>query len=137
VSFVGKEVLVYGTGCHLIFVNLSTTEELIYTANNARTGDGIQCFVGHRTQSIFAFAEKRTNPTVFVKTYPNFEEISSLKDNAPRGYVNIVFSETSLMVTLGDLPDFTLTVWNWRKNEKIASQDTNIRLCDQLLKYDN
>ncbi|XP_044262211.1 cilia- and flagella-associated protein 43 [Tribolium madens] len=133
-SFIGKEVVFYGTGCHLIFINLSTSEELLYTANNAKVGDGIQCFNGHRTSPVFAFAEKKTNPTLFIKSYPNFDEIHQFKDGAARGYIAVAFSETSLLITLGDLPDFNITAWNWRRHEKIASQNGTILMQNQALR---
>ncbi|RZB40349.1 hypothetical protein BDFB_006651, partial [Asbolus verrucosus] len=133
-NFVGKETLIFGTGCHLVFITLSSGEELIYTANNQKVGDGIQCFTGHKTQNVFAFAEKRTNPTVFVMTYPNFEEIHLFKDCEPRGYVSMVFTDTSLLLAVGDLPDFNLVVWNWRRGEKLATKNTSIWVQDQLLK---
>lgn len=109
-----------------MFYNLTTQEELTYTANNAKSGDGVATIAGHRTLNIFAFAEKRTNPSIFIKTYPNFEELFVLKDGDSRGYLQIAFSESSLFVTIGDLPGFIVTIWNWRLGVKIASKPGSI-----------
>ena len=104
-------------------------------ANNYENGDGISCYVGHRTQNVFAFADTRTFATVFIKSYPTFEEIHRVKDEHSKGYISLAFSDSSsCLVTLADLPNFSLTVWNWRIGEKIASQEGGILMRNQSLK---
>lgn len=82
--FVGKDVICIGSGYHLVFINLVTEREVIYTANNSnsqKTGDGIKYFAGHRSLSIFAFAENCYNPNVYVHSYPEFGQIAVLESN--------------------------------------------------------
>lgn len=133
-SFIGKEAIILGAGCHLGFLNLTTGEEHTYTVNNKDSGDGISCLTGHRTQSVFTFIENGPNPSIFIKLYPSFEPVHALKDDNVRGYINVYFSETSLMITLGDLPTFDITVWNWRRGEKLARQNSELFCEEQILR---
>lgn len=58
-------------------------------------------------------------------------------DDSSNSYIHITFSETSYLVTLGDLPNYLITVWNWAKNEKIASTRSSILAQQQQLKYND
>lgn len=50
------------------------------------------------------------------------------------GYLMMTFTETSLLITMGDVPNFELTIWNWRSGEKISAIQTEIRTVYQSLK---
>ncbi|KAI4459081.1 hypothetical protein MML48_6g00013951 [Holotrichia oblita] len=52
IAFVGRETICVGDGCHLVFYNLNTKTEKIYTAGNDTDGMGVSCIAGHRTYSI-------------------------------------------------------------------------------------
>ncbi|KAK9882218.1 hypothetical protein WA026_019732 [Henosepilachna vigintioctopunctata] len=125
-QLMGKEVLFYGLGCHLYFINMATNENSIYRANNSQCGDGIRFYCGHKSLNFFAFAENCGNPSIFVMNYPSFDTIAVLEGGSKEGYVGLGFSETSLLISLGTLPYFTITVWNWRKGEKLGSSRSHI-----------
>ncbi|XP_045460970.1 cilia- and flagella-associated protein 43 [Harmonia axyridis] len=133
-QFLGKEVVFYGAGCHLYFINMVTQENSFYKANNARCGDGIRYYVGHRTLNFFCFAENCGNPSIFVMSYPKFEIISILEGGSKEGYIAMGFSETSVLVSLGSLPYFNMTVWNWRRGEKLGSSRSHIHRQKQLIR---
>lgn len=58
------------------FLHLGTQETAQYRADNPISGEGIFCYDGHKSQYIFAFAEKTTrNPKILVKSYPSFKTI--------------------------------------------------------------
>lgn len=43
-----------------------------------------------------------------------------ISDGPAEGYSALDFSETSYLAALGDLPNFAITVWNWREREQIV-----------------
>jgi hypothetical protein len=77
--FLGKDVIATRIGSHILFHDLSTHTDTIYTANNHTSGDGISCVAGHQNTAVFAFGEKCPNPRIFVKKYPSFSTVSVLK----------------------------------------------------------
>lgn len=78
ISFVGKETICIGSGCHMLFINITTGEEALYHADNKSVGEGVRTFSGHKTLSVFAFAEKCRFPRVFIMTCPNFARVCLL-----------------------------------------------------------
>lgn len=50
------------------------------------------------------------------------------------GYTSLMFADASLLISLEDLPQYALTVWNWRSNEKLTTIYTDIQTDQQLLK---
>ncbi|XP_044762202.1 cilia- and flagella-associated protein 43 [Coccinella septempunctata] len=133
-QFIGKEVIFYGAGCHLYFINMVTKEHSFYKANNAMCGDGIRYYAGHRSLNFFCFAENCGNPSIFVMSYPKFEIISILEGGSKEGYIAMAFSECSVLVSLGSLPYFNLTVWNWRRGEKLGSSRSHIHRQKQIIR---
>jgi hypothetical protein len=77
--FLGKDVIATRIGCHILFHDLSTHTDTIYTANNHTSGDGITCMTGYRNTAMFAFGERCLNPRIFIKEYPGFATVSILK----------------------------------------------------------
>lgn len=77
-AFVGKDVLVYGQGCYMMFLSLETGSTEIYSANFKENGLGIRCYMGHKSIPIFTFAESDSNPNIYVFTYPEFTRVSTL-----------------------------------------------------------
>ncbi|KAL3280262.1 hypothetical protein HHI36_017757 [Cryptolaemus montrouzieri] len=133
-QFMGKEMIMFGVGCHLYFINMVTKENSFYKASNARCGDGIKYYIGHKSLNFFAFAENCGNPNIFVMSYPNFDIISILEGGSKEGYIALDFSESSILLSLGSLPYFTVTVWNWRRGEKLGSSRSHIYRQNQVIK---
>ncbi|XP_057663205.1 cilia- and flagella-associated protein 43 [Diorhabda carinulata] len=134
-GLISKDVLCYGNGCVAKFYHLNTKDEKMMVANSPNgNGDGINEVRGHKTHYVFAYAENCNNARIFVKNYPNFETIQIFREPASEGYISITFAETSLLITLGELPKFTITVWNWRTNRKLAELDTDMHTRDQRIR---
>ncbi|GJQ81907.1 hypothetical protein Trydic_g3740, partial [Trypoxylus dichotomus] len=134
ISFVGRETICVGDGCHLVFYNLNSKTEVIYTAGCDTTGMGVSCIAGHRTFPVFAFAEKSQTASIFVLTCPEFNSISKLPGGTEDGYISLAFSEAEYLISLSGIPSFKITVWNWRNGERINSRETNLDTPNQLLK---
>lgn len=76
--FVGKEVITYGQGCYMVFINIENGQTEIYSANLPENGLGIRCYIGHRGIPVFAFAESDSLPNIYVYNYPELNQICQL-----------------------------------------------------------
>ncbi|KAK0169138.1 hypothetical protein PV327_002884 [Microctonus hyperodae] len=136
IAFIGKEVIGIASGIHVIFINLNTKEEKIERFNNEERGDGVCCLTGHPVVSMFAIAERRLNPKIFIFTYPEIIKISSCiykKTKRLVGYLSSVFAGTEYLITLTSFPDFQLIVWLWKTGENLKVIDTKIEDYIQLI----
>ncbi|VEN41838.1 unnamed protein product [Callosobruchus maculatus] len=109
---------------------------MIHTATSHNiNGDGVAVVTGHRTMYTFAYAENCISPIVFVKAYPGCETVCQFTDGVSEGYSSMTFSETSLLIALGNLPNFSITIWNWRSQEKFADlPNSGIYVDSQILR---
>lgn len=81
--FVGNDAIAFNLGSHILFTSLSTSAETFYRADLAN-GDGVACLAGHKSFSIFAFAENCWNARIFIVSYPEFRRISILESKLLR-----------------------------------------------------
>lgn len=72
-------MIAFGADQHILLVNYETKNESIYAANSEENGDGVACLAGHSIFPLFAFAETRPTPRIFVISYPEFGRVSVLK----------------------------------------------------------
>lgn len=153
----GEDAVAFGADQHILLVNYETKQESIYVANNEENGDGVACLAGHSIFPLFAFAEKRPTPRIFVISYPEFGKISVLKRNLLRfrekkvkgmvsvnflfitddesPYKAICFSETEHLIALKDSPTYMIQVWYWRSHEMLVEKMTHQRNTVQVLGY--
>lgn len=134
VNAVGKDILVVGSDMYMLFYNLHSHDEVLYRANNPEVGEGVHRLTGHKTFSVFAFAESKIKPRIFIKTFPEFRNISILENGTDGMYASLDFSETDYFVSIDGVPHFELTVWNWRNGDRIASVNTELLSESQILK---
>lgn len=69
--------------------------------------------------------------TIYGVGWPNFYTFLERPEN---GYSCLEFSETSLLVALGDMPHFKIFIYNWRNGEKFAEHESGIVLEQQMLR---
>ncbi|XP_076260442.1 cilia- and flagella-associated protein 43 [Rhynchophorus ferrugineus] len=130
----GKSILLYSRGCFIEFIDLSTGERHQMMSNNHwKDGDGIKCVTGHCNLFIFAYAELCQEPFIFVRSYPEFHVVAKLS-GPKEGVKCLEFSETSLLFSLGDMPNYTVTAWNWRTLEKFAESKNELIYDNQIVK---
>uniref|UniRef100_A0A336L9U7 Cilia- and flagella-associated protein 43 n=1 Tax=Culicoides sonorensis TaxID=179676 RepID=A0A336L9U7_CULSO len=132
INFVGENVIAFGADQHILLLNYESKEESIYVANNEENGDGVACLAGHSIFPLFAFAEAKLSPRIFVISYPEFAKISILKnDETP--YKAICFSETEHLIALKDSPTYMIQVWYWRSHEMLVEKKTYQRNTVQVI----
>ncbi|XP_030768231.1 cilia- and flagella-associated protein 43 [Sitophilus oryzae] len=132
--FMSKNVILFGRGCFIQFINITTSEEHQLMLNNHYVnGDGVKCLTGHSTLYIFAYAENCHEPFIYVRSYPEFIILAKLPGPA-EGCKCLDFSETSLLFELGELPNHTVGAWNWRTLEKFAHSSNQLVYKNQVLR---
>ncbi|KAL1501408.1 hypothetical protein ABEB36_006732 [Hypothenemus hampei] len=129
-----KSVLIFGSECFLQFVDLCTGTESTLTLNSHnKNGDALKCFQGHSSLYIFAYAENCQESYIYVKTYPDFQLIAKF-DGEKAGYKCLTFSESSMLFSLGEMPLYTITAWNWRSMDKFAENANDLLYENQMIK---
>ncbi|KPJ04764.1 hypothetical protein RR46_02461 [Papilio xuthus] len=81
--------------------------------------------IRHRS-NIFVFAEKVTNPRIFVLSYPRFNQLALLKDLDVNRYKSLCMMEGDLIATFSGFPNYLLTVWNWRTQQRLVALPTGV-----------
>ncbi|XP_013186993.2 cilia- and flagella-associated protein 43 [Amyelois transitella] len=124
-TFVGRDVFAVAHDIYIIFLNLKLNTELVYVANNEKTGDGVDVIAGHKT-SLFAFAEKVRHPRILVMSYPNFKIVAELKDPEVLRYKGVCMMDCDLVAGFSGFPHYSLTVWSWRTRQRLVGVSTGV-----------
>ncbi|XP_078052149.1 cilia- and flagella-associated protein 43-like [Augochlora pura] len=122
--FIGKDVIAWCIGVHIIFFNVAQQKESIRWCCNSEVGEGAHCLSGHSSLSIFCFAERVSNPKILVYSYPSMTLIAECTGGTRNKYLSTAFTARDHMVSIGWYPNFPLVVWAWRTGEKIARVTT-------------
>lgn len=126
IVWIGRDVLAWCTGLHIVFFHVVKKQQTLYWCWNDATGDGARCISGHESSPIFAFSERSLNPRILVLAYPSMTRVSECVGGCNSGYLAIAFTPDHL-VSLGSYPNFPMIVWCWRTGVRIAIVDTLMR----------
>ncbi|XP_019756358.2 cilia- and flagella-associated protein 43 [Dendroctonus ponderosae] len=133
-SLMAKSVIIYGRGCFLKFLNVNTGEEMCLTLNDHNgNGDGLKCYRGHSSLYIFAYSECCQRPFIYVKSYPDFQLIVKFEGER-EGFKCLAFSDSSLLFSLGEMPHYKVTAWNWRSMDKFAESANELLFENQIIR---
>lgn len=87
-TFITKNVIAFGRGSTITFINLDNGREHVYRClktdssnkTDPKTGNikGVACIAGHKSYAIFAFAELTISPRIMLLSYPDFRHITTL-----------------------------------------------------------
>ncbi|XP_065080968.1 cilia- and flagella-associated protein 43 [Ochlerotatus camptorhynchus] len=132
--FVGKEALAVGMGSHILLMNVISKQETFYRATDRTSGEGVSCLAGHKSFSIFAFAECCVCPRIFIVAYPDNSVLFLLEgDGKAFNYVSLCFSEGEYLLALCGIPDYSIEVYVWRNKEMLIKRKTDIKTDKQSL----
>ncbi|VDM31516.1 unnamed protein product [Hydatigera taeniaeformis] len=102
-------------------------------------GLGIGAVDIHPEGTHIAIAEKGVNPNVCIYEYPSLKLFRILREGTQVAYPSCQFTpDGSLIATVGDEPDYLLTIWEWREERivlrtKAFSQEIfRVRWSDDL-----
>ncbi|KZC03850.1 WD repeat-containing protein 96 [Dufourea novaeangliae] len=124
--FLGKDVIAWCTGVHIVFFDVAKRTETIRWCYNAEMGEGVNCLSGHSSLNIFCFAEKVSVPRIMVYSYPSMTMISDCVSGTTKGYLDVAFTARDHIVSVGPYPKFPMNVWSWRTGDKIATVETHL-----------
>merc|ERR1712232_962314 len=103
----------------LVLVNINTNEKRFL---HGRDNGGIGAITMSPDFSYMAVAEKSTStpPNVYIYRYRDLRLYRILRKGTTKGYASVQFSQHNKLhiATLGCLPDYLLSVWDWR-NERL------------------
>jgi WD40 repeat protein len=117
VNFLEDDLIIYITGNKYQTYNLDTKE--IKTFDGLDT-DGIGSIAVHKSRRYFAIAEKGVFPNIYIRQNPGYKVYRICRKGTEQSYAHIEFSPSGdKLVSLGGKPDYTLTVWDWRKERVI------------------
>ncbi|XP_069756502.1 cilia- and flagella-associated protein 43 isoform X2 [Narcine bancroftii] len=119
VLFVNNNTICYPCGNFLIFVNIESKEETVLKCETGSIG----AFTANCTRGVVAFAQKKLKPSIYLYSFPEMTETAVLTDGAELEYTLLDFSYSgSYFASFSSIPDFRLTIWNWK---------TGVRLCGE------
>ncbi|KAL5112674.1 Cilia and flagella-associated protein 44 [Taenia crassiceps] len=102
-------------------------------------GLGIGAVDVHPEGTHIAIAEKGELPNVCIYEYPSLKLFRILREGTQAAYPSCQFTpDGSLIATVGDEPDYLLTIWDWREERivlrnKVFSQEIfRVRWSDDL-----
>nr|KAF7400221.1 hypothetical protein H0235_015958 [Vespula pensylvanica] len=125
--FVGKDILATASGLHVRFINVNTREKRIELFDDQTRGTGISNLSGHTTVPVFSVADKQSNPTIRIFTYPRIHKISSCTSTEEtNGYLSCTFAGTDYFIGLTSFPNFQLVVWLWQTGDKVFVKNTKL-----------
>jgi WD40 repeat protein len=117
VHFLEDDLIIYVTGNKYQTYNLDTKEIKTYEGYDT---DGIGSITVHKSRRYFAVAEKGLYPNIYIRQNPGYKIYRILRKGTELSYAHVEFSASGdKLVSLGGKPDYTLTVWDWRKERVI------------------
>lgn len=112
-----NETLVFASGNLIHFFNVTTST--ITTRRSAGSG-GIGCIAKNpnREYNHLTIGENGKKPTIFIYKFPEMELVAMLKRGTKRQYSIIDYtSDGQLLASQGGDPDYTITIWDWKRKE--------------------
>ncbi|VDN95986.1 unnamed protein product [Rodentolepis nana] len=111
------DIIGFVVGNYFEIHNIITSERSFIRSTS---GLGIGAVDIHTEKKYIAIAEKGSKPNVCIYEYPSLKLYRILTEGTQTAYSSCQFSpDGSLLVTVGDEPDYLLTIWDWRE-EKIV-----------------
>ncbi|CAL8091863.1 unnamed protein product [Calicophoron daubneyi] len=120
-GFIDNNVLCIRSGPSVRFINLTTNEiKVIRLPTSQPTSLAV-----HSIEPYFALIEtSRVNPRVFVYRYPELS-LTLLHGSGKLELKTIAFSNTCYLATVSGIPDFLLTLWNFKTSHMMCRTSMN------------
>uniref|UniRef100_A0A671DQ09 Cilia- and flagella-associated protein 44 n=1 Tax=Rhinolophus ferrumequinum TaxID=59479 RepID=A0A671DQ09_RHIFE len=112
-----SNTVMYIAGNQLILLNLKTKEQMYLRSSSGR---GIGVIGVHPDKTYIVVAEKGVSPKIIIYEYPSLRPYRILRDGTELAYAYVDFNNSgTLLASVGDNPDHTLTIWNWKEEQPI------------------
>ncbi|KAM9323043.1 cilia- and flagella-associated protein 44 [Pholidichthys leucotaenia] len=111
--------LIFIAGNMLVLLDILTKEQRYL---RSCSGGGIGAITAHPSREYFAVAEKGNHPNIIIYEYPSLRPYRILRGGTEREYSFVDFNlDGSLLASVGNAPDYMLTLWDWRQEEVTLS----------------
>ncbi|KAM3171780.1 hypothetical protein ACTXT7_015922, partial [Hymenolepis weldensis] len=105
------DVIGFVVGNYFEIHSLATSERRFIRSTS---GQGIGAVDIHPERKYIAITEKGNMPNVCIYEYPSLKLYRILSEGTQRAFSSCQFSpDGSLLVTVGNEPDYLLTIWDW------------------------
>ncbi|XP_038127693.1 cilia- and flagella-associated protein 43-like [Cyprinodon tularosa] len=119
VEFLDDRTVCYRCGNHISFLNLETKSRSVFQS----PGRGVGALTANGKIGVFAFSERKLNPSIFVYTFPELDLKNELKGDARMDYTCMTLSDGGpYLGCCSSLPEFSITIWNWQSAEVLCTQ---------------
>eukprot|EP00698_Gefionella_okellyi_P016980 TRINITY_DN491_c0_g1_i6.p1 TRINITY_DN491_c0_g1~~TRINITY_DN491_c0_g1_i6.p1 ORF type:complete len:1591 (-),score=495.77 TRINITY_DN491_c0_g1_i6:849-5621(-) len=79
-------------------------------------------FTTSRRERVIAVAEDRLPPVICIYSYPDRQLVNTLQGGGKLSFQCLAFSrDGSRLVSVSTMPDFQVTIWDWRSGNILAS----------------
>ncbi|XP_050319622.1 cilia- and flagella-associated protein 43 isoform X1 [Bactrocera neohumeralis] len=124
---IGMEALAALHDHTIHFTDLKTRNKLYYTIDNPGVGLGARNLAGHFSLPMFAYSETVLRPTIHIVRYPDMHKLLQLRCNNVVSYVDMLFSNYDMLITLSGFPDYSFRIWNCRTGNLLVEVATGIK----------
>ena len=115
-QYIEDGVLLHSVGNVIVFISVPSMEQKMVL--EGIDGRGVGCVAIHPSGNYFASCEKAPagkSPSVYIYEYPSLRLFRVLRGGTERAFSTACFDgEGEKLVTVGNAPDFMMTVWDWR-----------------------
>ncbi|XP_055377896.1 cilia- and flagella-associated protein 43 [Condylostylus longicornis] len=132
-TFIKEKIFAYHCDDTITFFDLATKQQTFYYAFGGDSGDGVSCITGHNNYFMFAFAELKYKPNIYMVLYPNMQITKILPSNHITKYIDIRFTDSEYIIGLTGYPLFAIAIWNYRKGIIMGEYRTEIMIEKQKL----
>lgn len=118
--YIDYGVLLYACGNTVQTLDLFTNKKNVILNTSQRPGFSVGGVAVHPSLHHFAVAERGVDPKIYIYEYPSLDIVRILRNGTEMAYSDVEFSGTgNKLASVGDAPDYTLTVWDWDKERVI------------------
>lgn len=117
----------------ITFKDTSKQAEICFVTPSQRV---ISAIAGHRTYPLFAYAEMSFQPSIIVALYPSFNIVQTVTAGVDDfRYLALIFNDSDHLIGLTGYPNYSLNVWDFRKNRLLSSENSGLVSNEQYLKF--
>ncbi|XP_072196068.1 cilia- and flagella-associated protein 43 [Excalfactoria chinensis] len=118
-GFINNQTVCYPCGNYILFLDIETKKT---TALQCQTGQ-VGAFAVNPKYGVLAFSDRKLNPVIYIYSFPELNKLSELKGHIQLDYSLLAFSFSGpYLASYSSLPDFVLSVWNWKENILLCSE---------------
>ncbi|XP_010078588.1 PREDICTED: WD repeat-containing protein 96, partial [Pterocles gutturalis] len=118
-GFVNNQTVCYPCGNYVLFLNIETKKTTVLQCQTGQVG----ALAVNGNSQVLAFSDRKLNPVIYIYSFPELSKLAELKGSSVLDYTLLAFSFTGpYLASYSSIPEFVLSVWNWRENILLCSE---------------